>query len=336
LVARRDDHEHDQSGPGVSVTTVSHALNHPERVTAELRARVQEAVDALGYAPNPSARSLRTGRTNLVALVIPDICNPFFPELARAVQDELAAAGYDTLIFNTDTPGSLGQRHAEGTLLQLSPKRFDAARIVDEAVRSAIPIPSRLPLPTVHIGYLDEPTVDTVTFDDEQAAYDATAYLVRRGHRQIGQITGDQRLWSGQARLGGFRRALAEAGLEADERLIYRGSYLRQSGADGMRALMELERPPTAIYIANALMAIAALGVALDMGRRVPDDVAVVAQDEIVALSDVRPRLTTVAGSAAAIGAAAARRILQRLQGQGPARPQQLVLPHELIVRESA
>src|SRR5690242_12427256 len=89
---------------GVSVTTVSHALNHPERVTAALRERVQRAVDALGYAPNPSARSLRMGRTNLVALILPDICNPFFPELARAIQDDLATVAYDVLIYNSDVP----------------------------------------------------------------------------------------------------------------------------------------------------------------------------------------------------------------------------------------
>lgn len=319
---------------GVSVTTVSHALNRPERVTAELRERVMRSVRELGYEPNPSARTLRTGHTNLIALMLSDICNPFFPELARAVQDEMTHA-YDVLIYNTSVPGGMLNVHASHYLRQLSVKRFDGVLIVAEAVQGAEPELANLRIPAVSIGNLDQPHIDSVTFDDFRAAYDAVAFLIQRGHYRIGHLAGDQGLWSGRERRRGYVQALADYGIVADERLIHVGTYQRPAGAEGMRFLLERDEPPTAVFAANALMAIAALGEAIDLGRSIPEDVAVVGYDDIAALSDVRPRITTVACSPHTIGRAAAKRLLERLHTAAPMPPQKLILPHSLIVRES-
>ncbi len=321
---------------GVSITTVSHALNRPERVTAELRERVQLAVRELGYEPNPTARNLRTGRTNLVALILPDICNPFFPELARAVQDEMTGVDYDVLIYNTDVPGGMANVYADHYLRQLNSKRFDGVLLVGEAVLGAESGFADLRIPGVYIGNLDQPTMDSVTFDDFRAAYDAVTFLIKRGHRRIGHIAGDQTFWSGRERQRGFLQALADHGILADERLIYSGTYLRQAGVEGMNQLLGLDEPPTAVFVANALMAIAALGAAIDLGQRIPDDVAIVGYDDIAELSDVRPRITTIACSPHAIGQAAAKMMLERLQIPKPSVPQKIILPHGLIVRESS
>jgi DNA-binding LacI/PurR family transcriptional regulator len=319
---------------GVSITTVSHALNHPERVTPELRERVLRAVDALGYEPHPSARTLRLGRTKLLALLLPDLGNPFFPELARAVQDALAPAGYDALIFSTEAAGAAA---STGTpLRQLRPQRFDGALLVGEAIRGAEDELASLPIPAVHIGNLAAAALDSVTFDDVGAAYDATAYLLRRGHRRIAHIAGDKGFWSGRARRQGYEQALRDHRYPVDESLIVPGAYDRASGAAGMRTLLQLDSPPTAVFVANGLMALAALGVVLDAGWSVPGDLALVAFDDIDALTDVRPQLTAIAGSPRALGQAAAELLLQRLREREPSEPRRLVLPHTLVRRASA
>lgn len=321
---------------GVSVTTVSHTLNRPERVTPELRERVLQAVEELGYAPNPSARSLRMGRTHLLALMLPDICNPFFPELARAIQDAVAREGYDVLIYNTDVPGGVSPVYSSHLAGQLSPKRFDGALIVGEAVPNIEQLLPTLSIPTIHIGHLDTPVVDSVTFDDYAAAYEATAYLIRRGHRRIAHIAGVARLYSGRERRRGFVEALHDHRLDVDQRLIYQGTYLRTAGVAGMHQLLQLDPRPTAVFVANALMAIGALGAALDLGCRVPDDLAIVGYDDIAEMSDVRPQLTTVDCSARTMGQTAAQLLLQRLAAPEAWRPQTITLSYTLVCRASA
>ena len=321
---------------GVSITTVSHTLNHPERVTPELRERVRRAVDALGYEPNPSARTLRTGRTSLLALLLPDLGNPFFPELAHALQGALALAGYAVLISTTDTGDNVGSADVSHLLRQLRPQRFDGALLVSEALRGAEHLLADVAIPAVSIGRLEHPALATVTFDDYAAAYEATAYLLRRGHQRIGHVAGDHASWPGRERRRGYTQALLDHGLPVDPQLIVHGSFQRETGAVGMRALLGYDPPPTAVFIANGLMAIAALGVAVDAGRRVPEELAIVAFDDIAALSDVRPQLTTIAGSPRALGDAAAQLLLQQVEAPQRHSHQLLVLPHSLIQRSSA
>ena len=119
---------------GVSRTTVSHVINHADRVSRSLRERVQAAIDELGYAPNPQAQSLRTGRTNIIAMLIPDIRNPFYPELVKTAQSQLEAVGLDTLIFNTDVPGGHSQEHGREYLRQIGRKRVDGLIVGDFAL----------------------------------------------------------------------------------------------------------------------------------------------------------------------------------------------------------
>jgi LacI family transcriptional regulator len=268
--------------------------------------------------------------------MIPDICNPFFPELARAIQDEAAGDGYDVLIYNTDVPGGMSTVYASHLIGQLSPKRFDGALIVGESAPTIEQTVGSLSIPAVHIGHLDTPVADSVTFDDYAAAYEATAYLIGRGHTRIGHIAGLPELYSGRERRRGYEQALRDHGLNVDECLIFQGTHLRPAGAEGMRHLLAVEPRPTAVFAANALMALAALGAALDLGRKVPDDVALVGYDDISEMTDVRPQLTTVDCSARTLGRTAARLLVDRLHASGPRRIQTVTLPHILVRRTSA
>src|SRR5438105_2152295 len=137
---------------GVSRTTVSHVLNHADRVSVLLRERVLSAIEELGYSPNPQAQSLRTGRTNIIAMLIPDIRNPFYPELVKTAQSELEREGLDTLIFNTDVPGGHSLAHGREFLRQISRKRVDGLIVGDFALHGMHDDLFGLDVPVVFVG----------------------------------------------------------------------------------------------------------------------------------------------------------------------------------------
>ncbi|MCA0453877.1 MAG: LacI family transcriptional regulator [Chloroflexi bacterium] len=321
---------------GVSITTVSHVLNHPERVSKEMQKRVLQAIDDLKYQPTPHAQSLRTGRTNLVGLLIPDICNPFYPELVKVIQVELGQTGMDTLIYNTDVPGGMSATHIAHYLNQIAQKRLDAVIIAGEALTGNEELLTMLDLPAVYIGHLNQSLIDYVTIDDYAAAYDATRYLIEKGHRRIGHISGEPRFFSGRARQQGYEQALRDHGLPVDASLIYEGTYLRPAGRSGIRYLLNLAQPPTAVFIANSLMALAALATLYDMNLQVPDDVALMTFDEIAEMEDVRPKLTTIDYNPHTLGEVAVRLLLERLEGNGTTSPQAIRVPYTLLKRDSA
>src|SRR5215217_4449368 len=139
---------------GVSRTTVSHVINHADRVSRPLRERVQAAIAELGYTPNPQAKSLRTGRTNLIAMLIPDIRNPFYPELVKTAQTALESEGLDTLVFNTDVPGGHSQEHGRDYLRQIGHRRVDGLIVGDFALFGIHDELFKLDIPAVFIGHL--------------------------------------------------------------------------------------------------------------------------------------------------------------------------------------
>ena len=320
---------------GVSITTVSHVLNHPDRVSKDMRDRVLGSINALSYQPNPNAQSLRTGRTNLLALMIPDICNPFFPELVQIIQTEVGVSGLDTVIYNTDVPGGRSIIRSSEYFLQISPKRFDGVIIAGEAFVGNEAILRELKLPSVYIGHLDEAIIDNVSIDEFRASYQAVEYLIHKGHRRIAHISGELAFFPGRERLRGYQQALLDYGLPLESDLMYQGTFLRPSGREGIRYLLDRDNPPSAVFIASGMMAIAALATIKDMGRRAPDDVAVVTFDNIAEMEDVRPTLTTVDHNPRTIGQMTAQLLLQRLEGTAPPDPQSIKVPYTLLEGDS-
>jgi DNA-binding LacI/PurR family transcriptional regulator len=323
---------------GVSRTTVSHAINHADRVSKNLRERVQAAIDDLGYVPNLQAQSLRTGRTNMVAILIPDILNPFFAELVKGLQTELESHGLDALIYNTDVPGGHAQEHGAQYLRQFTQKRVDGVIIGDFALQGLTDSLRSIDLPSVFIGHLPNKAVDTVQLDDFGGAYAAAAHLAERGYRRIALVSGPKTFLEADERTAGFKQALVDTGLSFDRALQYEGTYLQHSGQEAatwLANMSALDRP-TAVFFANSLMAIGGLSRFYDLGIKVPDDIAVATFDDIAQLEYVRPRLTTTGNRPAALAAAAVAMLGGRLAGDvsGPARS--TILPCRLQVHETS
>lgn len=316
---------------GVSRTTVSHVISGNRPVAAITRENVERVIQELGYRPNGLARSLRIQRTHTVALVIPDINNPFYPVLARGLDDAMGEE-YRTLICNTDAArerelafvADVFDRKADGMVIVA----FQVgAQDLDDILRMYVPV--------VSIGdNIDDQRVDLVLTDDEHGAYEATRYLLDRGHRRIGLVGGAE--GPGPRRMAGYRRALAEVGVPFHPELAVVGRWTRKGGEGGMRQLLALDQRPDAVFCANDLMAIGAIDAARDAGLAIPEDVAIVGYDDIEAASMVTPPLTTVTNPAYEAGQTAGRLLLERVTNAYSGRRRRVVLRSELIERQSA
>ncbi len=319
---------------GVSATTVSHALNGRRPVSAATRGRIMQAIDQLGYRPNVVARGLRAGRTMTIGLVIPDITNPFYPLLARGLQDVLGPAGYDEIITNTN-----GDRELERIALdKMISRQVDAVAfaVFDTHAADLQPVIDA-GIPLVRLGGRQtQPGADLLHTDDESAAADATRYLLETGYRRIGFLSGPAAHGPAAERITGYRAALHAAGLPADPDLVVQTEFSREGGAQAMTRLLALQDTPRAVLCANDMMAIGALDTARERKLDVPGQIAVMGFDDIEAASLVSPQLTTMANPAREIGQACARLLLERVSGveSGPSR--EIVVPSKLIRRESA
>jgi DNA-binding LacI/PurR family transcriptional regulator len=325
---------------GVSVTTVSHTLSGRRPVSDKTRERVMAAVADLGYRPNRLAGSLRTQRTHTIALVIPDITNPFYPEVARGLQSIVAPHRYQVFICSTD-----GAEQVESDFLSdVVDRRVDGivfapVGVNTTAIKSAVDAEICVVLlSAVAASDLRKrmPQVDLVHSDDQRGVADSTRYLIEQGHRRIGFINATRGTGPADRRLAGYRLAMAEAGLETPVELVVSTAFTRSGGAEGMATLMDLHRRPTAVLCANDLIAIGALDVAAQRQLAVPGDVAVIGYDDIEAASLVSPALTTVLNPAREIGQVCGRLLLDRMSGEYTSTAREVVIANELIRRASA
>lgn len=302
---------------GVSPTTVSHVLNHADRVSEHLRIRVKEAIDELGYVPNPQAQSLRTGRTNLIALLIPDIRNPFYPELVKKAQFDLEKIGLDTLIFNSDVPGGHPEEHTRTYLSQIKHRRVDGVIIGDFALHGMHDALHGLDIPTVFIGHLPNQAVDNVKVDDFGGGYAMGEYLAKAGHKRVANITGPSFFAEAVARAEGFKQGLEDNGVPSPADLTFEGTYLPPSGEAAVDWLVSSHKSqmPSAIFLANYPMAGAALAKFYDLGVRVPEDIAVTVFGDQTQLTYVRPELTRVGVSPSTLAGRACEMLIDRLSG---------------------
>jgi LacI family transcriptional regulator len=318
---------------GVSVSTVSHVLNATRFVSDDLRQRVQQALDELGYEPNAVARSLKVNRSTTLGLIISDISNPFFTELVRGVEDVAQANGYTLVLCNSDENPAKEQTY----LRELRARRVDGLLVAPageahEYLRKLV----RANFPLV---FLDRDVaslpVPTVLLDNEAAAYAAVRHLIQLGHRRIGAIIGRPLISTTTERFKGYARALREAGIEIDQRLVVNGRSRIDGGAEAADVLMALEERPTALFSGNNLMTLGALGAFKARDLVVPDDVALVGIDDFPWASVLRPHLTTVAQPTYELGRRAAELLLGLMHGTIERGPHRVVLQGKLIVRES-
>lgn len=285
---------------GTSSAVVSYVVNNgPRRVSEKTKAKVLAAIDELGYRPNGFARALRSTRSRLLGLVLPDNSNPFFAELARVIEDEAFRRGYLLLLGNSTedderqaayvreflelrVEGLLlisaanGQRQADLTLslVELQGSRIPTV-VLDRAISG------------LHASYL--------TVDNFGGGYLATRHLIDHGHSDVTCLAGPEGNQPADSRTRGWRRAMREAGLAPRADLLIRSPFRREYGYRAMQALLRGKDPPTAVFAESDEQAIGALRAAAECGIRIPDDLALVSFDGIPESAFTSPRLTTVA-----------------------------------------
>ena len=325
---------------GVSVGTVSRALNGYADVSAETRERIVRLAQELDYTPAAAARSLVTQRSHVIGVVLdtgeghPDLQHPFFHEVLVGLKHAIGAGGYDLLLFASERPGNGYGEHSylkrcrhhnvEGVVLM----GVDAE---DEDVRRL----ARSGLPCVGVDLaLSGPATEEVMSDNAAGAARAVAHLHELGHRRVATITGLIETLPGADRLRGYRDGLRRAGLAFRDEYVAYGDFYVESGARATAALLELDAPPTAIVAASDLMALGAIRAASERGVAVPGELSVVGFDDIQLAGHVQPPLTTLRQDKAGLGARAADALMRLIAGDG-ARPEALTLPVELVVRGS-
>ncbi|MYW78428.1 transcriptional regulator, LacI family [Streptomyces sp. LaPpAH-199] len=315
---------------GVSVATVSRVLNGHPSVSQEARARVLVAVEALGYRPNAVARSLRTAQTRTLGLVISDVLNPYFTELARFVEEEARALGYSVIIGNADERPDLQDHHVR-TLID---RRIDGLLV--SPADGGTPLLRDVALSGTPMVFVDRwiPGIDipVVRADGTGAVRDLVAHLHGLGHRRLAIIAGPAATTTGDERVETFRGALRDHGLALPDAYIGQGDFQAASGRRATERFLELAEPPEVVFAADNLMALGALDAIRARGLRVPDDIALAAFDDIPWFVHTGPPITAVAQPTADLARAAVRALADRIEGRTP---QSVTLPARLVVRRS-
>ncbi|KQX25013.1 MULTISPECIES: LacI family DNA-binding transcriptional regulator [unclassified Sphingomonas] len=320
---------------GVSVATVSRALTKPEVVRPATIEKVKRTIAALDYSPNAVASSLRRQRSDNIIVVVPNIHNPFYSGIVQGIENIAHDNGYKILLGETQDnqdrldryTAMIASRGADGLVLlgSLLPT------VVRESINAGKESPVPLVLACERFDGLLSPSVE---IDNVAASRLATEHLLGQGHERIGTISGPSANTLSVDRLQGYRAALRKSQIRFDRQLVVEGDFSIRSGYQAMLQLLALNPPPSAVVCANDEMAIGAQKAARELGLDMPEDLAVVGFDDIRFAQYAVPPLTTIAQPTIEIGETAMR-LMIRVLTASVAPGERVVLPHELIVRES-
>jgi LacI family transcriptional regulator len=328
----RDVARHAQVAP----ITVSRVVNNVGPISPETRQRVEAAIQELNYIPNTLAQSLRYQKTNLVALIVTDITNPFWTTVARGVEDACNIHSVNVIVCNTDEKKQkldnylnlMLQRQIDG-LIVVPTEDYDGS-MLENLFANAVP---SILLDRTLPGWQNHTIVRS---DSVMGSYLLTKHLLELGHRRIMMISGSNLVSTGLDRAEGYRRALEEFGVPIDPELIRFGSFTRQSGYDIVLEMLQTLHPrPTAIVTANNFIAVGVIKALDEQGIRIPDDMSLATFDDLPEQINPRPFLTTVVQNPYQMGQEAAERLISLLQGSEAALVQDIMMPVELIIRTS-
>ena len=313
---------------GVSVGTVSHVINGKVSVREPVRQRVQQAIDEHGYQPNHLSRALRTNRTKLIGMIIPDITNPYFPAVVRGVEDVAFKASFRVLLCNADNDVNKENAYLND-LRYFLPAGIILIPTLDHQLswkgESPIVCIDRVP---------QNWTGDSVTVENFEGGYAAGRHLVDLGHRAIGIVSGPANVVTAGDRLQGFRKALAEKKVSVSPEYVQPGSFDRESGYTCAMRLLRLVPRPTALFTVSDLMAVGALTAVKASNLSCPADVSIVSFDGLSFTDFTAPPLTTVLQPTYQLGHAAASLLLERIEGDSSP-PRHIVLQTALQIRDS-
>jgi LacI family transcriptional regulator len=318
---------------GVAPVTVSRVLNNSGYASEATRRKVEAAVAELGYTPNRLAQGLRSKQTRTLALIVTDITNPFWTTVARGVEDAAHRDGFSVVLCNTDESQSkqnqyvdlLLQKQVDGFLLVPAGNDAETVLLIQERGVPVVVLDRRIAVPA-----------DSVRCDSEGGAYHLTQHLIERGHRRIAVLSGSRDVSTATDRVTGYRRALGDAGIPVDERLICHRSFTQEAGYEMTLEVLKIPPQPTALFAVNNFIAIGAVRALREAGLRVPEDMALVAFDDLPLTLIIEPFLTVASQPAYAMGQRATELLLSRLAGEGAEVPAEIVLPTDLVVRMSS
>lgn len=319
---------------GVSISTVSAALNNKPGVGEDTRFRIIAVAEKLRYKPNILARGLVTKRSHTIGLVISDIANPFFTKVVRGIEDIANENNFNLILCNTDENSEKESMY----LRVLHGKRVDGLIIavtrgsgedVRELLREGISI-------VLLDRKLNGMKVDSVVVDNIEGSYQAVSHLINLGHRRIGIISGPKSIMTGRDRLEGYLKALRHHDLKVDEELIKEGNFKQDGGYNKACEFVEMINPPTAIFVANNVMTLGALRALKERNIKIPHKMAIIGFDDMDWAPLNYPPLTTVSQPTYVLGTSAAKLLIKRINGKAPSKPQEIVLRPKLVIRKSS
>lgn len=319
---------------GVSKMTVSRVINNSGYIGQETRERVEQAIQELGYIPNALARSLRFKQTRIIGLIVTDITNPFFTTLARGVEDTASEQDFSVIFCNTDESPDEEARYVN-VLMQ---KQVDGLLLVPAGgSRESLEALHQHKLPFVLLDrHIPQANVDAVYCDNAEGAYRLIKHLLDLGHERITVLSGPAEVSSAADRVAGCRRALNEAGLGQNVTPVYYGPFTVEGGYEAAKQALAAIPRPTAMFAANNFIAVGALRAIHEAGLKLVEDVSLVAFDDLALSYIVEPFMTIIEQPAYEMGQRATALLLDRLAGQGPDAPQEIVLPTQMFVRTSS
>jgi LacI family transcriptional regulator len=327
---------------GVSVGTVSRALNGYADVRPETRERIERLARELDYTPRAAARSLVTQRSHVIGVVLdtgeghPDLQHPFFHEVLVGLKNQIGADGFDLLLFASERPGNGFGPHSylkrclhhnvDGVVLMgVDPEDPDVQRVAR----------SELPAVGVDVELAGPSTTYTIS-DNVRGAQLAVRRFHELGHRRIATITGLLETRPGMDRLRGYRQAVQAHGLAYRDEYVAYGDFYTESGRSAMAKLLALPEPPTAVFAASDMMALGAIRAAAEAGLSVPADLSVIGFDDIQLADHMNPPLTTLRQDKAGLGRAAGAALVRMIRDEDGTAVGTAVLPVELIERGSS
>ncbi|TKI03439.1 DNA-binding transcriptional regulator CytR [Martelella alba] len=318
---------------GVSTATVSRALMNPEKVSVQTRKRVQIAVQSVGYDPQPLARQIKRSETRNLLVMVPDICDPFFAEILRGIEETADEQGY--LVLLADCAHQQPTRKSFTNLIIA--RQIDGILLLGSNLPFAIDKSQQQNFPPMVMAneFVPELELSTVHIDNLTASYEAVDYLFKLGHRRIGCIGGTEKHPQCQYRTQGYIQALRRHGIPTDQQMLFLGDISYQTGACGLNTLISQSQPPTAIFCHSDIIAFGALSQAKKIGLTVPDDLSLIGFDDITLANFCDPPLTTVAQPSYQIGREAMLLLLQQIR-QHQISNTSLLLDSKLIVRGSS
>jgi LacI family transcriptional regulator len=319
---------------GVSPMTVSRVINGSERVRPETRRRVEEAIAELGYVPSRLARGLSRRRTGTLAMIVPDVANPFFTAVVRGAEDVARRAAYRAILCDTRADLSV-ERDAIEELIAHRVEGIVIAPVSDRS-KEHLERLARFGVPYVLVDRTVRGVeADAVVGDNAGGAQRLVEHLISLGHRRIGFIVEGDDVSTARDRRRGYESALTAADIPLDPALVVEAAVDPRGGADGMGRLLGLDDTPTAVFTVNNLVAVGAIEAVRSAGMEVPDDIALVCFDDIEYASRLYPFLTAMEQPAETFGTLSTQLLVERIAGLAAERRREIVLSPNFIIRRS-